>query len=292
MRTLVQAAFFVFVYFDGLFGRFFGGAGGSTPFRLYRSTGYFCLPGYNCSACNWVSVGCPIGMIQFVISRLRFVPFYALGALATVGLLIGAMPCGWFCPVGFVQDLVWRVRSRFSRRVYQIPYSLRYLKYAFLVGFVILLPVFLGNSVPWAENPFCDYLCPVGAATVGLPAAADYGLRALNPDPWSWIRYGLLAALLVLLALVRRPVCKFVCPVLAVMGLFNRISLYQIEVDRHGCNDCGRCTEVCHMDICIVDDPRSPECTRCLKCRDACPRQCVTFSARLGRGEKAVHDAV
>jgi len=277
VRTLFQAAFFVFVYFDGLFGRFLGGA--AARFRLSGATGYLCLPGYNCSACDWVSVGCPIGMIQFVVSRLRFMPFYVLGALATVGLVVGSMPCGWFCPVGFVQDLVWRLRSRLSTRTYSIPYALRYVKYVFLVVLVIGLPLLFGSSHPWAENPFCDYVCAVGAATVGVPRGIEFGIGALNPDPWTWIRYGLLAMTVVLWWFVRRPICKLFCPVLAIMGLFNRVSLYQLHVDVPRCTGCGECRAVCHMDICVVDDPASPECTRCLKCRDVCPHACVEFRA-------------
>lgn len=277
MRTWIQSAFFVFIYFDGLFGRFLGGA------RLSRVTGYVCVPGYQCSACDWVSVGCPIGMLQYVMSRLRFFPFYAAGVLASVGLLVGAMPCGWVCPVGFAQDIVWRLRQKLFKRFRHVPDGLRSLKIAVLVVFVLALPAFLGGSRPWAENPYCDYLCPIGAATVAVPAAARHGLDAVNPDPWTWIRYGVLGVLVLLLLFVKRPVCTLFCPILAVLGRFNRVSLYRMRVDRDACVECDRCRTVCPMDLRIFEDPDSPECVRCLRCRDVCPRACVTFGRTARR---------
>ena len=65
-----------------------------------------------------------------------------------VGALLGRFVCGWLCPFGLVQDLVYKIP--FVRKINRFPGDklLRYLKYVILAIFVILLPLFVVDIDP------------------------------------------------------------------------------------------------------------------------------------------------
>lgn len=57
----------------------------------------------------------------------------------------------------------------------------------------------------------------------------------------------------------------------AIYSLFNKVSLYHYELDKDKCVHCGKCANVCQMNVDPVKDPNSPECIRCRKCMESCP---------------------
>ena len=76
--------------------------------------------------------------------------------------------------------------------------------------------------------------------------------------------------------LIKRPFCRFMCPLGAIWGLFNRISALKLKVDKHHCLECDICRKVCPMDISIYEDPHHFDCIRCMRCVTACPRGAVS----------------
>ena len=56
---------------------------------------------------------------------------------------------------------------------------LTYVKYAVLIGTVILLPALMINDVGMGDPYFCKYICPQGVLEGALPlAAANAGIRS------------------------------------------------------------------------------------------------------------------
>ncbi len=67
----------------------------------------FCVPGLNCYSCPGALGACPIGALQSALTaRRRRFPFYVLGWLAAIGLLVGRFVCGWLCLFGLLQELL------------------------------------------------------------------------------------------------------------------------------------------------------------------------------------------
>ena len=98
--------------------------------------------------------------------------------------------------------------------------GLRLLRYAILIGFVVLLPMFavdiIGQGSPW----FCKYICPSGTLTAGIPlGATNPQLRAAMGGLFLW-KFALLIFLILLSVAVYRPFCRYLCPLGAVYGLF------------------------------------------------------------------------
>lgn len=245
----------------------------------------FCVPGLNCYSCPGALGSCPIGSLQAVIGSIDYYfSFYVLGLISLFGSLIGRLVCGWICPFGFIQELLYKIKSKKFRISGRNP--LKYLKYVLLLVFVILMPMFLVNQVGIGAPAFCKYICPAGTLEAGIP------LTLLNPSLrqaigfiFSW-KVFLLVVTIVASILIYRPFCRFICPLGAIYGVFNPISLYRLEVAEDKCIKCNKCTRTCKLDIETYKTPNSPECIRCGDCIKACPTNAITSKFRLKSGKK------
>lgn len=235
-----------------------------------------CVPFLNCYACPGAVVSCPIGAMQTSLGSLNHsLPLYGIGVLATAGAIAGRLPCGWLCPFGMLQELL----AKLSGVKLKIPGPITLLKYAVLV-LTLLLPVLWLNAAGAGDPVFCKYLCPAGTLEAGwLFAAGKPELRTLLGPLFIWKSMALVAILLGAV-FIHRPFCRVLCPLGAFLALFNKLSIYQITVDRRTCTQCGMCRTVCPVDIPVHIHPNSAECVRCLRCQSDCPNGSLSFGVR------------
>lgn len=246
------------------------------------NTKIVCAPGLNCYSCPAAIGACPIGSLQSALSAKKpSFPFYVLGMLLLFGLAAGRWICGWLCPFGWVQDLVYKIPFFKKIRTFRGDRYLRLLKYAVLAILVILLPL-IDSLVPY----FCKYLCPSGTLFGAVPLTlSNAGLRA-QIGPLFWWKIGVLIAILLLSLLLSRPFCRYLCPLGAIYGLMNRIALLGLRSEPDKCVHCGKCEPVCPMGI----DPKtqfdSSECIRCGRCSRACPTGALKIGFGYGKAHK------
>ena len=98
-----------------------------------------CTPGFNCHGCPWATFACPIGVMSFS-SGVRQLPLMAIAFVIAVGALFGRLVCGFMCPFGWFQDLLFKIPGAKIK----LPRFMNWFKYGFLVLFVFLLPYLLG----------------------------------------------------------------------------------------------------------------------------------------------------
>ena len=278
IRNWFQAAWFVLTnsYLRGFTkGKIFTG-----------NTKVFCLPGLNCYSCPGAIGSCPMGSLQAVMGDSTFrISLYVFGMLAAFGVLFGRLVCGWMCPFGLFQDLLYRIPVRLKKKNLPGHKYLKYLKYVILVIFPILLVSVVtdltGTSSPW----FCEWICPSGMLLGGIPLTAlNASLRAAAGIRFAWKMF-ILIAITLLSVIYYRPFCKYLCPLGAIYSLFNPISSYRLVVDKDKCISCGACQRACGMDIKTFETPNSLECIRCGSCMKACPVEAI--SSTWGRtGQK------
>ena len=72
-----------------------------------------------------------------------------------------------------------------------------------------------------------------------------------------------------------RAFCKYICPVTVFLKPASYYSLLRIHCDEKKCIHCGKCIEVCPMDVEVNNDSRkrknATECILCHNCTRACP---------------------
>lgn len=226
-----------------------------------------------------------MGALQAVLTQRGFsVPFYVLGTLILFGVFLGRWICGWLCPFGWVQDVVYRIPGIRKVRRLAGERGLRLIRYGVLGGFCVILPLVvldvLGQGSPW----FCKVICPSGTLFAGIPLVlAQDGLRSVVGWLFAW-KLVILVGLLLLAAVVYRPFCRYVCPLGAIYGLFNPIAVVRYSVDAARCTQCGRCEATCPMGLDVKTHPNTPDCIRCGRCLKACPVSALRVS--LKREEK------
>lgn len=270
-RNLFQAAFFLVT--NGHLSGYITGQISRSPSK------HICVPGLNCYSCPGALGACPMGSLQAGLydSRQLF-PFYVLSLMIFFGLLFGRLVCGLLCPFGFLQDLLAKLPVKKYRLELQKPKldrQLRYFKYVVLVLLVFLLP-FLGGFLPSFMKPwFCKYICPSGTILAGWP------LIALNANLQSQV--GLLTAWKSLLAIaivigavfIPRLFCRYICPLGAFYGLFNKFAFFRLSYQASACIQCGACKRTCPMGIDMPRQNQSAECVRCSRCVAVCPTSCL-----------------
>ena len=240
-----------------------------------------CVPGLNCYSCPGAAAACPLGALQNAIAASASRPgFYVYGTLLLFGLLFGRMICGWACPMGLLQELIYKIPLPGHRRKpkkNRVTRALSLVKYALLAVFVIAVPLFYAfRRVPLPA--FCKFVCPAGtlegALTLMLhPANGD--LRNLAGGVFVW-KLVVLAAVLAGCVVLFRPFCRFLCPLGALYGLFAKIALLGVRIDREKCVDCGACVKVCPADTRTVGDR---ECVHCCRCMSVCGRGAISVKA-------------
>lgn len=244
-----------------------------------------CVPGINCYSCPGAVGACPVGSLQtFLASRPVKFPYYVLGLLILFGTILGRAVCGFLCPFGFIQELIHKIPLP-KKKIGSFPgdRALRKLKYAILLVMVILLPLAMDYT-----PTFCKYICPAGTLEGGIPLVL-FGSSKLN-FPAGTLFYTKLAVLILLFVLslfLFRPFCKYLCPLGAFYGLFNRVSLYRMRPEPEKCTHCGACSAVCPMQVDPSATPNHTECIRCGRCTSACPAGALHlgFSRRAGAAE-------
>ena len=114
-----------------------------------------CVPGLNCYSCPGAIGSCPLGTLQNSLAAMdRKLPFYILGTLLLFGVTLGRTICGFLCPFGFLQELLYKIplpkikKNRFTMALSKV-------KYAVLAVFVIVLPIALKAATRVPVPAFC-----------------------------------------------------------------------------------------------------------------------------------------
>jgi|SaaInl8_200m_RNA_FD_contig_81_465855_length_2411_multi_6_in_0_out_0_2 polyferredoxin len=218
---------------------------------------------------------CPFGAIETLWAYLttghtlkttNLLNFTVLLAVLGVSLVAGRAFCGWMCPLGTLQDMFtgWarrgsgeksrrRGKKSQARFPIQVPEKLdRWLRY---VKYGVLIAILVASTM--AVYPPLRDICPA---------------RAIFAFDWNTPLLGVVLVLFILTSmLIQRFSCKYLCPMGAVLAIFNKVSFIHIRYLPENCTNCGRCEAECPVDIpAIPENSRSTECILCLECVETC----------------------
>lgn len=239
--------------------------------RIYKgATKNLCVPGLNCYSCPGAIGSCPLGALQNALSASKTrTPAYIFGIIILFGLLLGRTICGWLCPVGLGQELLYKIKTPKVKKS-KVTRVFSYFKYVLLIALVVIVPLM------FAIPGFCEYICPAGTLEggVGLLANSENEGLLSNLGPLFTWKFTLLIAIVVLSIFFFRFFCRFLCPLGALYGFFCRVAMLGVKLDKNKCTDCGLCVGVCKMDVKRVGDH---ECIHCGACISVCPAKAISW---------------
>ena len=209
------------------------------------------FPGLHCYACPLAVTVCPVGLIQNLIV-FGTIPFFWIGAIVAYGLIAGRGFCGWFCPFGTLNDLL-------AFRKVKIRDSFSYSKYAILVGTLVAAWYF-------ADTMFCK-LCPAASIEASIPYLF-LGVAKVN-SPFL-VHMGILGGTLIGMVLIARFWCRYLCPMGAILSLFNRVSFLHLRLAPDRCTGCRTCASSCPMGLDPHLEHDNHNCIKCGECVEAC----------------------
>lgn len=224
-----------------------------------------CVPGFNCYSCPGAIGSCPLGTLQNALESMdRKLPFYILGILLLFGVTFGRTVCGFLCPFGLIQELLYKLPVPKLKKN-RVTKALSKVKYVILAVFVIVLPILIKVLTSQPVPAFCKYICPVGTLEGGIPLVLlDPSLKSLAGLLFSW-KVLVMVLILASTTFIYRSFCRFLCPLGAIYGMFAPIALLGVKIDGDKCTDCGRCVRTCKMDVKHVGDMECIQCGECMK---------------------------
>jgi polyferredoxin len=226
---------------------------------------WICMPVFNCHGCALAWFACPVGVFVHY-SGYHLFPLMAVGFILLVGGLVGRFLCGWVCPFGLLQDLLYKIPSR----KIELPDWTRAVKYPVFAVSVVVLPFLLGESTMLS---FCRF-CPASAVQVTIPGFFTDGFAAIGLG--TSVKLGVLLAVLLVSVMHSRFFCRVLCPIAVVLAPFNYFSLVRVKKPRK-CTSCNLCDAVCPMQVGPlgrasrgIPTNRHHDCVECRDCSAVC----------------------
>ncbi|HEY1207775.1 MAG TPA: 4Fe-4S binding protein [Terracidiphilus sp.] len=191
-----------------------------------------------------------------------------VGLWLALTLVMGKGWCSYACFFGGIEEGVAAIPPR--AKIRKLDPRWRYVPWAVLLAMVLL-------SLAIFEPAYCMWLCPFKAVTEYVAARSTIGL--IQNVIFILLFAGLVIALPFLTK--KRTQCAWFCPFGAFQSIFNKISIFEMRIDKERCKPCLVCQNACpNLSLSKESIARGEtllSCMKCGACVDACPRQAVVW---------------
>jgi polyferredoxin len=191
-----------------------------------------------------------------------------VGLWLAVTLVMGKGWCSYACFFGGIEEGVAAIPKR--AKIRKLDPRWRFLPWAVLLAMVLL-------SLALFEPAYCMWLCPFKAVTEYVAARNLLGLVQ------NVIFILLFAGLVIVLPFLtkKRTQCSWFCPFGAFQSIFNKISIFEMKIDKERCKPCLVCQNACpNLSLSKESIARGEtllSCMKCGACVDVCPRQAIVW---------------
>ncbi len=199
-----------------------------------------------------------VGLYPSVGDKVWAFVFFA--ALAIVG---NKLICGWACPFGAIQELIYYIPILKKLKKRKLPFFIsNTIRSVLFVVMLLMLFGIVGGQEGFViyhyVNPFnlfdFDFeSVPIGA-TIVVALIVSFGFY--------------------------RPFCQFICPFGLLSWFFERVSIFRVKIDRDRCINCGVCISACPLDAAkgrVAGRMFSADCFSCTRCLNVCPTDAIRY---------------
>lgn len=225
---------------------------------------------------------CPFGGVESFLTyvttgeflkRINASSFILMGIVLGVTLFFGRVFCGFFCPLGALQEWIRNLAKKLGiKNEIELPKNVdrwaRYIKY-----FVLILIIYFSWKV--GDLIFRNY-DPYNAL-----------MHLGNEFEEKPVGYSILGVVLIGSLFVKNWWCRYFCPLGAFLAIFRKISPFKLKRNNDTCIHCKACDRTCiaGLDIESQTEIKSADCVSCLRCVSDCPNG--SLKANIGKREIA-----
>ncbi len=199
-----------------------------------------------------------VGLYPSVAYKVWAFVFFAV--LAVVG---NKLICGWICPFGALQELIYHLPILRKLKKRKVPFVVSNTVRCtlFIVVLLLLFDVVGGRKgfvIYHYMNPFNLF---------------NFDIETV------WVGATIVVALVVSFGFYR-PFCQFVCPFGLLSWLLERVSIFRVKIDRSRCTNCGACVSVCPLDAAkdrVAGKILPADCFSCARCLNVCPTDAIHY---------------
>lgn len=178
------------------------------------------------------------------------------GAMVLFSVVGNKAFCGWICPLGCLQEVVFRLSSRIKK--FKLPF---HITNSFRISIFVIFLIFVFSfdiNIYNLFNPFELFHWKIDNYIIAVLAVV------------------ILASLFYF-----RPFCQFLCPAGLFTWIFEHVSLFKIHKNEEKCTHCNQCVKEspCEAIGSIMNDKKIiPDCFPCGECIRICPEDALSFS--------------
>lgn len=245
-----------------------------------------------------------LASIQFIPALLS-VSVVSLLILLAITLLFGRVYCSVICPLGILQDVFSRFRYLMPHhRPFRYTPARTTVRIIFLGLFASLFILGLTNLVSATLagliEPYAAYGRIASSIFAPIYDAINNAIVDWDDDELYSVMYEVhrtSSTLIWIIAVVTlcvmaasawftgRGYCNTVCPVGTIFGYLSKFSLLRPVIDRSKCRECGKCASRCKAS-CIDSVTGTIDYTRCVTCMDCistCPDKAISYTTAFRR---------
>ncbi len=189
----------------------------------------------------------------------------ALTVFIILTIIANKFICSWGCQFGTLQDLIFRINrdkkdvKGFTRQI-KIPF---YISNGFRIFFFVvfsLVAVFYAYDIVEIVDPF----------------------KIFNPSMLGLTGVMFLTGIAGASLFIYRPWCHLFCPFGLLSWIFEKMSIFKIQVNYDTCIACGKCEKACPtyvMNAILKREKLIPDCFSCGTCINVCPTGSISLIA-------------
>lgn len=191
----------------------------------------------------------------------------ALVFFLALGVAANKVVCGWACPFGALEELIYMLPLFKKAKRRTLPFWIsNAIRAALFVLFLLMIYGIVaakGTVLYHPLNPF--NLFNFDFSTAAVPV--------------------FLAVYLLAAFFFYRPFCRFICPFGLFSWLTERFSLARIRIDFERCIDCGSCKKTCPLSAAgdrLEKKSLPADCFSCMRCLRVCPEDAIHYRPAWG----------
>ncbi len=173
--------------------------------------------------------------------------------------------CGWACPFGAIEELVYTIPVSKSIKKIKIPFWISNSIRAFI--FLFMLLILFGIAGDKKGSVIYHYVNP-------------FNIFNLDFKPIS-----VLITIIVVLPLsliIYRPFCQFICPFGLLSWTLEKFSINKVKINHELCTKCGACINACPTQTTkgmIEEKKILADCFSCTRCLKVCPVDAIKYDS-------------